>query len=74
MEGVWAVKLVIGRLKGEIGSWFLQGCRRYRPILEGTFSRFNLLIIGRLSMAGTDIGVCVMPGGIEVVSVVSGGE
>ena len=38
-----------------------------QAILEGTFSGVNLLIIGRLSKAGTDIGVCVMPGGIAVV-------
>ena len=39
-----------------------------QAILEGTFSGVNLLIIGRLSKADAGIGVCVMPGRIEVVS------
>lgn len=39
-----------------------------QAILEGTFSGVNLLIIGKLSKAGTDIAVCVMPCRIEVVS------
>ena len=43
-----------------------------QAILEGTFWGVNLLIIGRLSKAGMDIGVCVMPGGMEVVG--GGGE